>query len=179
MANYKYIMLITDESAGEPPVADVVKVNHSKPRLFTGMTDWVCNDTLCHNCTLEFINKPVFIPMFIRGMKKDIQHGDANEISEDMIKMGVSGNFCSFACAYKYVIDRNIDVWNSIERLKILYFYFHNRRVINIESAPNKEEMIQYGGQMTIENYRHALNDAEKKTAASELQLVAGAKIRT
>ena len=174
MANYKYIMLITDESVGdEPPIADVININRSKPRLFTGIDDWVNNDNiLCHNCTLDFNNKPIFIPMFIRGMEKDIQHGDGNKISENLVKMGVSGHLCSFACAYKYVIDHNIDIWNSLERLKCLYYHFYCRRVIKIEPAPNKEEMTQYGGQLSIEKYRHALNDAEKKTADSELQRV-------
>ncbi len=70
-------------------------------------------------------------------------------------KFEVFGCFCSFNCALAYIINSNIDKKDEkISLLHLLYRKIYNKND-NFEPAPKKEILLDYGGNLTIEQYRN------------------------
>lgn len=63
------------------------------------------------------------------------------------------GNFCSYNCALAYNIDSNDNVWKRNSLLNLLYFKTYNidRK---IKAAPHWKLLKEYGGDLTIEDFR-------------------------
>lgn len=107
---------------------------------------WENNNLSCWYCTLNFSNKPIFIPLTIQ---KEY--------------MEVCGNFCSFGCATKYI---NIYFKHDdkkrcqyINHLKYLYNDIHkNEATIFIES-PDKETLDKFGGHYTPDEYKKQIKN--------------------
>ena len=118
----------------------LVQFNDSnKVKQWPNSTDikcWWC----CHN----FDNTPCGIPT-----KYDVE----NET------FFVYGCFCSFNCALSYNFNTNIDKkWERAGFIKLLYNKTFNTND-DLDYAPNKECLKEYGGYMTIEEFR---NNTEK-----------------
>jgi len=63
------------------------------------------------------------------------------------------GHFCSFNCALSYNIDSNDNVWKRTSLLNLLYYktYNDNQKIV---AAPNWKQLIEFGGNLTIEKFR-------------------------
>lgn len=103
----------------------------------------------CWYCESMFMGVPVFVPSSIH----DTPRGKVYDIH---------GIFCSFGCSYAYIQDsaefvNDKSVWDKIEMLKMLYYHFYNKRIDNIIPSPNKYRLEQYGGDMTLSDYKKEL----------------------
>jgi hypothetical protein len=101
---------------------------------------WIKNtNTKCYHCTYNFDTMPCAIPY---RYSKKIYY--------------VYGCFCSFECAYKYLLNNKIhkkqEVISLLHSLK-KHFYNHEKTE-PIVPAPNKEVLIDYGGNITIDEFR-------------------------
>jgi|TARA_Y100000389_G_C17428738_1_gene501206 hypothetical protein len=108
---------------------------------YTNYETWENNNLVCWNCSLSFVNKPIFIP-------KTIQKGH----------LETYGNFCSFGCAAKYVniYFRYDDKkrCQNINNLKYLYFNIYGVEIDIITESPEKELIDKFGGPLTPEQYK-------------------------
>ncbi len=79
------------------------------------------------------------------------------QIKEKLHKFSVEGCFHSFECASSYIKMTYHDVGTMIDKLcllKMLYQCFFKRSIQTIPDAMPKNNMIQYGGDMSITAYR-------------------------
>tara|TARA_B100000927_G_scaffold250157_1_gene214482 strand:- start:1096 stop:2388 length:1293 start_codon:yes stop_codon:yes gene_type:complete len=74
------------------------------------------------------------------------------------------GNFCSPNCALSYLIVRenNINLFEKISLLNLLYYYVYNNDSI-IVPAPDKICIDTYGGPFTISQFRYLTLNNNKK----------------
>lgn len=101
------------------------------------------NDLYCWNCAHTFDNNiypPIGIP--IEYIKKDN-------------KYRTRGYFCSEACMYRYLTDYNI-ASKYKSNVHHLHSLLTGDSIANtrIDLAPPKESLIQFGGKLTIDEYR-------------------------
>lgn len=99
----------------------------------------------CWWCTLYFPTSPIGIPYQISVIKnKNIYH--------------THGCFCSFKCAnsYNYYNLTEYDKFDT-ETLLFKMYLESGFKMNSIGYAPRKELMIQYGGKISIDNYRDLL----------------------
>jgi len=72
----------------------------------------------------------------------------------------IYGNYCSYACAARYILDTYTDknIWD-IYSLLTLYYNISNKTVgEKISPAPSKLLLKEFGGTMDIDEYRNVLN---------------------
>jgi hypothetical protein len=103
----------------------------------------------CWYCESMFMGVPVFIPSNIHDSPK-------GKIYD------VHGIFCTFGCAFsfikasaKFIDDKS--QWDKVEMLKMLYFLFYNRKIDTIIPSPDKYKLEQYGGDMTLVEFKKEL----------------------
>ena len=93
--------------------------------------------TKCWWCTYKFDNNPIYLP-----------HKYVNKTYY------VTGYFCSFNCVVSYNYSLK-DTWTT-SRSNLIYLMYN--QIIDIDKeiipAPPKEVLIDYGGYMTIEEFR-------------------------
>jgi len=109
---------------------------------FVKTEEWAKSTSIkCWWCSYNFNNVPCSIPF--------------NYINN---KFEVFGCFCSFNCALSYLINGSID--KKDEKISLLYLLY--RKIYNnndtFEPAPKKELLIDYGGNLTIEQFRKMCN---------------------
>jgi hypothetical protein len=117
------------------------------PSFFVNNKTWIKTTNIkCWYCDLSFDSKPVFIP-------KMIEHsGITNDYNIPTL-----GCFCSFCCAKSYCdiyYTRICDHIKINDMLKFLYNIFNGKKIKEINSAPNKYEMVQYGGSLDPLEFR-------------------------
>lgn len=63
------------------------------------------------------------------------------------------GHFCSYNCALAYNINENDNVWKKTSLLNLLYHktYNTNKKIV---AAPNWKQLKEFGGNLTIEQFR-------------------------
>ena len=120
----------------------VNKTNTVMPHEYNmnNKSSWVKTTSIkCYHCTYNFNGMPYSIPY---KYIKDTYY--------------VYGNFCSFECAYAYLLSHNIP--KKEESISLLFLLnrdmFKLDKVTDIIPAPNKEVLIDYGGTMTIDEFR-------------------------
>lgn len=120
------------------------------PKTFTSLESWKKSTNLkCWYCDCTFESVPLFIP---KNVEKDGS-------------MGVLGNFCSWNCASSH-INLHFDSdqkWEKCLLLKLLYRDFTGDEINEILPAPNKTEMIQYGGKKTPQQFKDELSKKNKQ----------------
>ena len=123
------------------------------PIVFTSFSTWVKTTNIqCCYCDRTFSDPPVFIPK------------SAEPTSTGYI-MGTEKCFCSFNCAVKYInisypkIHENI---NKKGMLNLLFKEFYGINPNEIIPAPDKEIMIQYGGDITAREYHLEIRKLQK-----------------
>jgi len=103
----------------------------------------------CWWCTLSIDNEPIGCPINVLHNQSEVTYS-------------TDGVFCSFNCVKAYINDK--------ERLNVMYKRSHvllghmicdmNGHVspVTIDPAPDKCLLIEYGGYMTEEQYRHCFD---------------------
>ena len=74
------------------------------------------------------------------------------------------GIFCSYNCTMAYIFDKNlINPWEQFSLLKLLYKESNLNSNCEIKCAPPKEILKEFGGSVSIEDYRKSFicNDIE------------------
>lgn len=130
-----------------------IALNNIREIKFKNKKQWVDaykdKQIRCWHCTLAFNNAPMFIPMRVR----DTQKGE---------EFDTHGLFCDFPCTYSFIrskaeflIDKSIS--DKIMMLKMLYKIIHGRKVDEFLIAPNPYDMIIYGGEIEMNEYRNEM----------------------
>ena len=90
----------------------------------------------CWWCCHPFENERLQLPLHLRPDKK----------------VECMGTFCSFECVCAYNMECGKKYGDCWEQLELLYSL--TDRKTKITPAPHREELIQFGGKMTIEEFR-------------------------
>lgn len=119
------------------------------PLKFTGINTWVKSTNLkCWNCDFTFNTTPVFIPLHIKKLTKDTLETD------------VHGNFCSFACAMRNLMDHHHN--NLFTNLIRVCNHFNGCNNIKyITPAPRRTVMRKYGGRLSDVEYLDIIRKIE------------------
>ena len=67
------------------------------------------------------------------------------------------GNFCSYSCISRYIIDSNEsseNIFNKLSTLNLYYNIKNNTKSVSVTPAPSKLVLKMFGGYMDIEEYR-------------------------
>ena len=137
-------------------------VNYTKlSHIFESIETWnKKSNLLCWNCTLSFDSIPVFIPDVIEPATVK------NKAYNTKYSISVYGVFCSFGCAHKYVETHNYSLSERIEafnKLKMLHKLFYNKNMRDISHYPSHLQMKQYGGDLTVEEFRAQIEEYKKE----------------
>lgn len=94
----------------------------------------------CYHCTYHFNSLLCSIPIkYVKGT------------------FYVYGCFCSFECALAYLLDKN-NIHKKEEKISLLYLLHKEMnnldKIVKIKPAPPKETLVDYGGTLTIEEFR-------------------------
>lgn len=128
------------------------------PKVFINIKEWVetttCIKIHCWYCNLLFKNTPWFIP-------KEMYNTNKGKCID------VYGIFCTVGCAYGYLNSYSIfkddkTYWDKVQLLKILYKKFYNKDILDLNSSPDKIKLKQYGGNLTLKEYKtelHRINE--------------------
>ena len=102
------------------------------PPIFTSIEEWPkTNNIRCWVCDFTSKSIPVFIPLTMKQ-------------TENSWNISVLGNFCSFNCACRYIIDYlDKELLNNLIKL---YYLFYKVKIYKIEPTPNRQIMEKYGG---------------------------------
>ena len=68
------------------------------------------------------------------------------------------GNFCSYSCISRYILDSNESSENIFNKLSILNLYYNinnNTKSKSVKPAPSKLVLKMFGGYMDIDDYRN------------------------
>ncbi len=151
------------ESAGE------IKMYNKIPLVFTGLDTWPKNTNLkCWNCDRIFKSTPWFEPQSIDPLSKGsvgiLLSGDEIKKAQnkDTCCISVKGNFCGPNCTMRHIItySKNLaEKLNKIAMLLYLHTIFTGVTVPDITPAPERMEMEQYGGRMTMMEYQKKLDE--------------------
>lgn len=143
------LKVFDDETEVKKPEPRTNKIQYSNQIIiknnFRGIKDRDyprTTDIRCWWCTYNFTTVPCGIPFnYIEGHYE------------------VYGCFCSFNCALAYLNQGKFDKKNE----KLAYLYLMYRKIFGkepiINPSPPKEILTEYGGNMTIEEYRELCND--------------------
>lgn len=130
---------IEDETPKEPETAyDKI------PRTFTSLDDWPLSTNLkCWDSDATFETRPVFMPTHM------VDGGNGRSV------FGVEGNFVSFPNVARYIVKHYTreEAEQKLSLLNIVYEIFTGHSTTYIAPAPPKEKKVQYGGEMSEEEY--------------------------
>jgi hypothetical protein len=133
------------------------------PSIFEDINTWQKQtNLLCWNCSLSFTSIPVFIPQVIEPCLH--KHNDTIKYS-----ISVHGVFCSFICAKHYVKTRYhtiVDRTETLNKLELLYKLFYNIKMKDVTNYPLPQQMKQYGGDLSIEEFTALLENSKKEEAS-------------
>lgn len=124
----------TDTSISVPPMIDSDKNKWPSSSQY-----------LCWNCDSQFNTYPIGIP---ENIEDDIFH--------------CYGNFCSFACAGRYLIEYEHSIYRfeKLSLLNLMYQRTYNLDVnMSINIAHPKQVLHKYGGIMSDQQYRSSNSD--------------------
>lgn len=142
------------EPDAQPIFSDTAEGLNVIPTVFTCVEDWPrCTDLACWHCGQMFDNRPVFVPTYA-------QEGVDAELSM-RVEIGVRGNMCSFPCAAAWIdlYLRGSSGWHPAkEMLCLVYFMFTGHHTTRICSAPPPEKQRRFGGPLSAEEYRKAVD---------------------
>jgi hypothetical protein len=144
-------------------------VQHDKiPTVFTTLESWPKSTNLfCCYCHRQFTSIPWFEPQSI----EPISIGQTGKFltpaevhcakNEKRFSIIVRKVFCTENCAIAYITHNTFDICerlNKIEMLKFVYYLFTGKNINNIKESPDPTEMIQYGGNLTPEEYQKKID---------------------
>lgn len=115
------------------------------PIQFTTLDNHPKNtNLLCWSCNRSFKGPPWFEPQSISPMGK-------------AFCISIKGNFCGPHCVRRYIQTYTKDLserLNKISMLQYVYELFTGKKNTDIQPAPPHTDMVQYGGDLTIQEYQ-------------------------
>ena len=109
------------------------------------ITNNLTNKSVCWNCCHNINNNCISQPVkFENGVFSSI------------------GNFCSYACICRYIVDSNESSENIFSKLSILNLFVNIKSEvpgIKVTPAPPRLALKMFGGPMDIDEYRNYHND--------------------
>ena len=112
---------------------------------FDAGNEIIMSSCRCYNCHHTFKNKPFFLPI---------------DYKEELQRFKVTGNFCSPNCVKSFALNSKIYT-NKIYLIGHMYRKLFGA-YYKIKPAPPIQCLKEYGGFMTIEQYRATFdNDKE------------------
>lgn len=132
---------------------DTLEINKTYdilPTIFTSLDNWPKQtNTHCWTCECTFTNRPIFIPLHIKGS------------SDGMWDMNTHGIFCSFSCATRHIKDFMDST--LFTNLYHLYYIFYKKEVKCIYASPRRYCTKKYGGHMTEAEYIEEIHRLENE----------------
>lgn len=109
----------------------------------------------CWHCHLVFMGVPCFIPKQVRNTS----YGK---------EFDTFGWFCGFACAYSHLCSYaeyriNKTYFDKLTMLKMLFVKFYNKKAREFYEAPNKYNLIAYGGYLDLADYKVQLKQCNQR----------------
>jgi hypothetical protein len=144
---------LMDQITADKPIIKYDKL----PSTFTSIDKWTKTVNIqCWNCNLMFDTIPVFIPLSVEV------------VSCDNYNIGVEGCFCSFTCASYFIDIKYKKIYDNINKknmLKLLWKIFHKstNMIKFFSNAPCKYNMIHYGGDRSIKDFKSEIQKIENK----------------
>lgn len=131
------------------------------PLIITRYSEWPVSTNLqCWNCDFTFSNRPVYIPLYIKGNVTDclVSSSLTTTIEErfNNVEIGIKGNFCTFGCAVNYVLT--IEKGEYYANLILLYSLITGKRASRLIQSPSKYIMKKYGGDVSEDEYIKMVN---------------------
>lgn len=138
-------------------------INYNKlPQIFSNINSWPKKtNLLCWHCSLNFNTVPIFIPKAIEPIISK-----NTDLNDEKYSISIYGVFCSFGCAWKFIDSGSYSKVEKIEqknKLSFLYKYFYKVKMQEIISYPEPYIMKQYGGELSIEEYKHKIDTFKTK----------------
>jgi len=131
----------TKLKSSKPVVEKNIKVMKFFKDSFDSGNEILISNYRCYNCNHKFPNKPFFLPI---------------DYSPELDRYRVSGNFCSPNCVKAYAFNSKI-YCNQVHLVSLMYRKLYGSGTI-IKPAPPIQCLKEYGGNMTIEEYRLSFN---------------------
>ena len=132
------LMVSSDEEDTCNFKKDVNKtIKHYRDNLNIFVNKLKVTDKRCFNCHHSFDNPPFFLPF---------------EYSSMLDKYKIFGNFCSPSCVKSYSLNNK-----TFENKSFLVGQYYRKLFgpdFRINCAPSIYDLIEYGGKMTIEEFR-------------------------
>jgi len=134
-----YDIFLKDIKKNDKPITQSIvnlPIYDSIPSIYNGLERWPISTNLrCWECSLQFDNRPCFIPTNPRRIGKTDTYD-------------VYGNFCKWQCAIKYAksnISPN-NLWFTIKYIGLLCKSWYNINITDIPDATDKIELAEYCG---------------------------------
>ena len=117
------------------------------PEMFEDAKSWPSStNLLCCECSCSFTWEPVFIPEAINF--SGTRRGEYKPIKPLKI-------FCNFVCAHMFILSMfRESKWEKKELLKLLHKILTGQNILDIPIGPHRTEMVQYGGTMTVGEFK-------------------------
>ena len=93
---------------------------------------------LCYNCCHKFTTQPISMPFIYNKNKFYVKHV-----------------FCSWECMKRYNMDSNTSNMHMISTLIQKFYEYITNRTDSIQIAPPKCMLKDFGGKMTIKDFRN------------------------
>lgn len=149
----KLVSQIGNSYNTELPICDTKYDNI--PSYFTDINTWIKKTNIkCWFCDCNFFNQPIFIPNNIQKI---------TDSKKTINKIDVNGNFCSWNCTASYIhlhYSRS-KKWEKLQLLKMLYKIFNGVTIDHIVPSPPKTLMRQYGGNLTVLEYKNKIKELD------------------
>lgn len=109
----------------------------------------------CWYCNISFMGVPCFIPKHIKSSPSGKEYD-------------TFGWFCGFACAYSFLNNYaeyriNKTYFDKLTMLKMLFISFYKKKVQEFYEAPNKYNLVTYGGYLDLADYKNQLKQMNQK----------------
>ena len=158
--DYKKIEQIFQENIINEINMKQSRIKYDKiPATFTGLDTWLSHTNLnCWHCTNKIKFIPKFVPKNIEPRAGDYE----KKTKKKCYNISVEGCFCSFNCAQAYIdlaYSKNVyEYINLCNMLLFLYTIFTGKKITFIKPSPNKNRMVQFGGQLSPDEYEKEID---------------------
>jgi hypothetical protein len=177
--NVSKILSFTDESK-KSHKCSISMIDFNTNKELTNSSIYECfwdrnkipSDVLPIGCPIKYVPSQSVMSYYseitkdLYTIKDNITTKTRNEIETKIIHKNyyvTDGIFCSFNCCMSYIEDNKRDSVYNMSSMLLLKMYrdIYPSRLISIEVAPHWRKLIQYGGDLNIDQFRNSFNKIE------------------
>lgn len=150
------------ETIDDPITPELLVPFDKIPPRFYNLANWIKTTNLkCWNCCRNFSGLPLFLPSRIMLDDTNTEY------------LEVKGNFCTINCAYTYSLCRykESEVIDIYSKLLLLYEKIYGVKILKIPLSPPKEELKEFGGDLTSEEYEKEITKKNKEQNLTKYKL--------